>query len=102
MKQKGRPVRGAIAGFFFGLFLSLDLLILGLVATDADILAVLPLLGLLAGIALGLTAPLHRRASLASPVGSDGSPPAIGGPAPGPAAGGAPPGGERSPFNPGG
>jgi hypothetical protein len=60
VNHRGRPLRGAIAGFFLGLFLSLDLLIFGVVALDADILAVLPVLGLLAGLALGLTAPLHR------------------------------------------
>ena len=53
----------AIAGFFFGLFLSLDLLIFGVVALDANILAILPLLGLIAGTALGMTAPMKRRSS---------------------------------------
>jgi hypothetical protein len=64
---RGRPVRGAVAGLFFGLFVSLDLLIFGVVALDADILAVVPVLGLLAGVALGLTAPLHRRPSPPAP-----------------------------------
>ena len=61
MNHRGHPIRGAIAGLVFGLFLSLDLLIFGVVALDAAVLAVLPLLGLLAGLALGLKAPLHRR-----------------------------------------
>ena len=60
MKHRGHPIRGAIAGLFLGLFVSLDLVIFGVVALDADILALLPLLGLAAGLALGLTAPLHR------------------------------------------
>lgn len=63
MKSKGHPIRGAIAGLFFGLFLSLDLLIFGMVALDSNILAILPLLGLIAGIALGMTAPMKRRSS---------------------------------------
>ena len=63
MKKKGRPIRGAIAGLFFGLFVSLDLVIFGVVALDAAVLAVVPILGLIAGIALGVTAPLGRRSS---------------------------------------
>lgn len=61
MKQRGRPIRGAIAGLFLGLFVSFDLVIFGVFALDADALALFPLLGLLAGAALGVTAPLHRR-----------------------------------------
>ena len=49
MKQRGRPVRGAIAGLFFGLFLALDLVIFGVVAIDSNVLAVLPVLGLAGG-----------------------------------------------------
>ena len=63
MKSKGHPIRGAIAGLFFGLFLSLDLLIFGVVALDSNVLAILPLLGLVAGIALGMTAPVKRRSA---------------------------------------
>ena len=61
MKQRGRPIRGAVAGLFFGLFVSLDLVIFGVFALDADVLAFFPVLGLIAGIALGLRAPLRRR-----------------------------------------
>ncbi|MGH9040210.1 MAG: hypothetical protein ACRDZ3_08265 [Acidimicrobiia bacterium] len=61
MKQRGRPVRGAIAGLFFGLFISLDLVILGVMPLEADALAFIPILGLVAGVVLGLTAPLRRR-----------------------------------------
>ncbi|MGH9037017.1 MAG: hypothetical protein ACRD0O_14745 [Acidimicrobiia bacterium] len=70
MKQRGHPVRGAIAGLFFGLFVSLDLVIFGVLALDADILAVIPLLALAAGVALGLLAPLRRgRAGARAGVG---------------------------------
>lgn len=61
MKQRGRPVRGAIAGLLFGIFVSLDLVIFGVLALDADMLALVPLLFLAVGIVLGLTAPLGRR-----------------------------------------
>jgi hypothetical protein len=63
VKHRGHPIRGAIAGFFFGLFLSLDLVIFGVVALDSNVLALFPILGLAAGIALGLLAPLHRRSA---------------------------------------
>ncbi|MGH8994375.1 MAG: hypothetical protein ACRDZ7_22935 [Acidimicrobiia bacterium] len=69
MKQRGHPVRGAIAGFFFGLFISLDLVIFGLMPVEADALALIPLLGLIAGIVLGITAPVRRKASGSQPVG---------------------------------
>ena len=68
MKSKGHPIRGAIAGLFFGLFLSLDMLIFGMVALDSNILAILPLLGLIAGIALGMTAPMKRRSARSAVV----------------------------------
>lgn len=61
MRQHGRPVRGAVAGFFLGLFISLDLVIFGVFALDADALALFPVLGIAAGVALGLMAPLRRR-----------------------------------------
>ena len=65
MKQRGRPIRGAIAGLFFGLFVSLDLVVFGVVALDSNLLVLMPVLGLAGGIALGLTAPLHRRTGAA-------------------------------------
>lgn len=61
MKERGRPVRGAIAGLFFGLFISLDLVVLGVMPLETDVLAFIPILGLVAGVVLGLTAPLRRR-----------------------------------------
>ena len=65
MKQRGHPVRGAIAGLFFGLFVSLDLVIFGVLALEADILAVIPVLFLAVGVLLGLKAPLRKGRSAA-------------------------------------
>ena len=73
MKQRGRPVRGAIAGLFFGLFVSIDLVVFGVVALDSNVLVLFPVLGLIGGIALGLPAPLHRRADNA-PVEDEAGP----------------------------
>jgi hypothetical protein len=79
VKQRGRPIRGAIAGLFLGLFLSLDLVIFGVFALDADALVLFPVLGVIAGAALGLTAPLRRRgdrseAKQKAPLGSEPGP----------------------------
>jgi hypothetical protein len=68
VKHRGHPIRGAIAGLFFGLFVSLDLVIFGVLALDADLLALFPLLGLLGGIALGITAPLTRGLAKGDPA----------------------------------
>jgi len=57
--QRGHPVVGAIAGFFLGLFLAIDLLLLGAIPLDNALVVLLPVLGLVAGIALGLFAPLR-------------------------------------------
>lgn len=60
MRRRGRPVLGGISGFFFGLFLGLDLLFYGLVALDSILLTILPIVGLVLGVVLGLRAPLRR------------------------------------------
>jgi hypothetical protein len=90
VKHRGHPIRGAIAGLFFGLFLSVDLVIFGVVALDSNVLALLPILGLAAGVALGMTAPLHRRstepnAAAEGADGADGAPVLVS-PEPGPGA----------------
>lgn len=61
MKQRGRPVLGAIAGLFFGIFIRLDLFVFGVLPLESNVLAFIPLVGLIAGVALGLTSPLGRR-----------------------------------------
>ena len=61
MKRRGRPVRGAISGLFAGLFLGLDLSIWHMMSIGTVTLIVLPAVGLVLGIVLGLTAPFGRR-----------------------------------------
>lgn len=58
--MKGRPVRGAACGLLFGLSLALFLLTIGVLPLDSILLAVLPILFLVAGLLLGLTAPFKR------------------------------------------
>jgi hypothetical protein len=63
MKRRGRPVVGAFAGFFFGLFLSLVLLTNGVMALDSIVLAILPILFLVLGIVWAMLAPLGKRSA---------------------------------------
>lgn len=59
--RRGRPVLGAIAGFLFGIFVGLDLWFFGMVPSDSIVLTILPVLGLVLGIVVGLTGPIRRR-----------------------------------------
>jgi hypothetical protein len=60
-KRRGRPVLGAFAGFFFGLFLSIVLLTTGVIALDSILLIVFPILFLALGIAWAFWAPLGKK-----------------------------------------
>lgn len=62
-RPRGRPVLGAFSGFLSGLFIGLDLLFFGVVRLDSALLAILPIVGLIAGIALAMWAPRGRGAS---------------------------------------
>lgn len=70
MNSRGRPVLGAVAGFFFGVFLALTLLVFGVVALDNILLGILPLVFLVVGIAWALWAPLGGRShdAVSTPV----------------------------------
>jgi hypothetical protein len=59
VNRRGRPVLGGLAGFFFGLFLAADLLMLSVFALDSVLVLVLPVLFLVVGVVLGITAPLR-------------------------------------------
>ena len=60
MNYRGRPVLAAICGFFTGLFAALDLLFFGAIQLDNIAVTILPIAGLIAGIALAIWAPLGR------------------------------------------
>lgn len=66
--MRGRPILGAICGLLFGFFVGLDLFALGAVGSQSPLLLILPLAGLVLGVALGLVAPF-RRARAAAPGG---------------------------------
>jgi hypothetical protein len=56
MRRRGRPVLGAVSGFFLGLFGAVDLLVFGAVELDSVVLIVLPVAGLVLGVVLALVA----------------------------------------------
>jgi hypothetical protein len=58
MPNNGHPLIGAITGLLFGLFLAIDLLLLGAFRLDNALVILLPVLSLIVGIAAGLFAPL--------------------------------------------
>ncbi len=54
----GRPAVGAIAGFFLGLFIAIDLLLLNTIRLDSPLVIILPVVGLILGAILGWLGPL--------------------------------------------
>jgi hypothetical protein len=62
---------GAIAGFFFFLFLALDLLFLGVIPLKSAVITILPILGIIVGLVWAKFAPLGGRSAGAA------SPPAV-------------------------
>ena len=61
MKARGRPVLGAIAGFFLFLFIGLDLLLFGVIPANSAALTILPVVGIVVGLVWGYLAPLGPR-----------------------------------------
>ena len=88
MRAHGRPVLGGIAGFFFGLSLSLLLLVASALALNSVILVILPIVFLVLGIIWGLWSPLGRgnvpAVAPAAPGGYAPPPETPSGPPPGP------------------
>lgn len=60
MKRHGRPILGPVTGLLFGVFVALDLIMFKAVDSGTPLVVVLPVLGLVGGIVLGLVAPFRR------------------------------------------
>lgn len=60
---------GAIFGLLFGIFLTVDLLLLGTFPLDSAMVLALPLVSLIAGVILGVAAPLRFLRRSAEPEG---------------------------------
>ena len=61
MNYRGRPILAAICGFFAGLFGALDLVFFGAIRLDNIAVTILPVVGLIVGVALAMWAPLGRQ-----------------------------------------
>ena len=61
MRTHKRWVLGTISGFFFGLFLGLTLLGFGVLALDSPALTILPVAGLVVGLAGSLWGPIKPK-----------------------------------------
>jgi len=60
MRHRGRPIRGFVAGLLLGIFLSLDLALMGAVKVESAVLTILPAALAVLGLILGGWAPLGR------------------------------------------
>jgi hypothetical protein len=60
VRYRGRPVRAGVSGFFAGVFLAIDLVFFGVIRLDDIAVTVLPLVGLMGGVALAWWAPFGR------------------------------------------
>ncbi|MEZ5174793.1 MAG: hypothetical protein R2823_01120 [Acidimicrobiia bacterium] len=58
--MKGRPVLGVICGFLFGLFLGPTLWLWGVIELASPLMWILPLAGIVLGIALAAWAPFGK------------------------------------------
>ena len=56
---RGRPVAGAIAGLFFGLFLTFALLQMSMFPLDSNLVVIIPIVMLILGGLNGYFAPLR-------------------------------------------
>jgi hypothetical protein len=70
VRRRGRPVRGFFAGLLLGIFLSLDLALMGAVKLDSAVLTILPVALAVLGLILGWWAPLGRAAKPPKPAAS--------------------------------
>lgn len=51
--RRRRPILGIFSGLVFGVFLALDLVLFGVVATDSILVTIAPLVGLVLGVIIG-------------------------------------------------
>jgi len=58
MSNHGHPAIAALCGLMFGVFLAVDLLLLGTMRLDNALVVIMPLISLIVGVSLGWLAPL--------------------------------------------
>jgi hypothetical protein len=59
--MRGHPVLGVLAGFLFGLFLAVTLVLAGVLRLNSVLVTVLPFAGLLYGLLMAWLAPFGGR-----------------------------------------
>ena len=74
--MKGRPVLGAVSGFFFGLFTGISLFLWGVIDFHSSLLWILPLAGIVLGLVMAAWAPFGGDADAAAPATPE-SPPEV-------------------------
>jgi len=73
MKHRGRPVLGALSGLFLGVFAGLDLVMFKLIGSASVLLLILPVAGLVVGVAGALAAPFGRSSAAANAAARPGA-----------------------------
>ena len=73
--RRGRPLLGAFAGLFLGLFVALDLILFGVVPLESGLVWVVAVAGIVLGVALGVWAPFGRGSKGAGTADADADPP---------------------------
>jgi len=58
--MKGRPILGMLSGFFFGLFGGVTLFLYGVIPLQSPLLWILPLVGIVLGLAMAAWAPFGK------------------------------------------
>ena len=61
LTMRGRPVRGVFAGFLFGLFLAVTLVLAGVLKLNSVVVSALPVAGILYGLLMAAWAPFGKR-----------------------------------------
>jgi hypothetical protein len=60
MRRHGHPIVGAIVGFFFFLFVGIDLMLFGVIDTYSNLITILPIVGIVVGFLWGWWSPFRR------------------------------------------
>jgi hypothetical protein len=63
--MRGRPVLGVFAGFFFGLFLGVTLVLIGVLPLNSWLVTAMPFIGVVYGLLMARFAPFSRRGEAA-------------------------------------
>ena len=71
--MKGRPVLGAVSGFFFGVFAGISLFLWGVIDLHSVLLWILPLVGIVLGLVMAAWAPFGSDGKASSASGSTAS-----------------------------